>query len=156
MNQDSKPKKPWYKKWWVIALLLMFFYGLGKMAMELPNSSTEAPQTATEAPKAAPTAMELGDEGYLRLSNTSDPSQVIILTESKESYDQVTKAYLANDIQGLLEIPGAFGVSNGTKVKLIDSGFAVRRVRIVSGVRDIDVDKVGRTGWVAKEFLTAE
>ncbi len=53
MNEQNQAKsgKKWYQKWWVIALLLMFFYGLGKMALELPKTSTEASQSATEAPQ---------------------------------------------------------------------------------------------------------
>lgn len=89
----------------------------------------------------------------MRLPDINDPEQVICLGPTKESYDQITKAIMSGDTIGLLEIPGAFCVSNGSKAKLIDQAFAVRRVRIEEGVRPVDSDKIGLSGWVAKEFI---
>lgn len=96
---------------------------------------------------------QIGQEGYLRLPNISDPKQVICLGQTKEDLEQITKALLAKDYVGLLEIPGAFCVGNGSKVSVIDTGLGIRKVRILQGVNDVDKDKVGLSGWVEYEWV---
>ena len=142
MNQN---KKRWYLSWWALILyFIIFIYVLGASG---PNSSAPVSTTTTS------NDLTIGEEGFLRLLNNNDPTQVICLGPTKESYEEISRALRANDMIGLLEVSGAFCVSNGSRVKLIDSDFAVRRVRIEAGVRPIDSDKVNMSGWVAKEFV---
>lgn len=178
MPEEKQPKlkKEWYKTWWVWPIIIIVVIIIAAENDTL--TQTEEKNTAIKTPAVNNVPVqkeekkpvvttpvvdqasnqpkelsELGAEGYLRISGKNDSSQVVILTEKKENYELVTKAFMAKDYEGLLEIPGAFGVSNGTKIKIIDTAFGIRRVRIIEGVREIDSDKVGRTGWTAKEFV---
>jgi len=113
-----------------------------------------SPNNSTPAVSVDDTTVKVGDPAVLRLSSTSDPTQIICLGATREDFDKVTKAFLAKDYVGLLEIPGVFCVSNGTKVQVIDSAYGVRKVRIFEGVRKVDEDKVLRSGWTAMEWVT--
>lgn len=97
----------------------------------------------------------IGTEGFLRLPNTDDPEQIIFLTPSPELWDEVGKAFLSKDAYGILELSqkGIIGISNGTKVLVIDRSFALTKVRVVKGIRPIDEDKIGLAGWTAKEWV---
>lgn len=154
-NESEVKPKGWFARHRILtgmmSLALLFLIVIMLMAGSGSKPSTEA--TPTADPNTPKQLSEVGAEGYLRLPNNSDATQNIILTENKEDYEKVTKAMLANDTQGLLEIPSAFGVSVGTKVKLLESGIGVRRVRILEVPEAIDQDKVGRAGWVAKEWV---
>ena len=152
MNEQTpsatKPKKRWYLSGWALVLyFIIFIFIVGSSGSN--NSNPSPTQTS-------PSGSSISESGFLRLPNNNDPEQVICLGPTKESYNQIGKALLANDMIGLLEIPGAFCVSNGSRVKLIESSFALRRVRIETGVRPVDSDKVGMSGWVAKEFVVKQ
>ena len=98
----------------------------------------------------------VGEDGYLKYDATTDSNQVICLGSTKEEYEQVGKALYAKDYIGLLEIPGAFCVGNGTKVQVVDSSFTLRRVRIVETYRDVDQDKLLMSGWVPVELVVKQ
>jgi len=151
-NQEQK-KKSWIKRHPIIALgiiaiFIVLVVSIGNTGDKPSNSAQEQKQTSPE-PK-------IGDNAYLRLPNITDPEQVICLGSTKEDYDQITKALLAKDYIGILEIPGAFCVSNGTKVQVIDSDVFIRKVRIMEGVRDVDKDKVFLSGWTAGEWVVSQ
>ncbi len=97
--------------------------------------------------------LQIGQEGYLRLPGNDDKEQVICLGKTKDDADAISKALIKKDFMGLLEIPGAFGVGNGSRVLLIERDFPLRRVRILEGVNDVDKDKVGLSGWVTRELV---
>ena len=61
-------------------------------------------------------------------------------------YGEVSKTLQAHDVNGIFELTnkGVFCIGNGSKVLVIDSGFSVTRIRILTGVSDVDTDKVGR------------
>lgn len=117
------------------------------------KQETQAP-IATSIPKPKEVS-EPGKEAFLRLPDNTDPKQLIPLAPTKEVSGKVTKTLLAKDWQGLLELAseGVFGLSNGSKVLVIDTALGLRKVRIIAGVREVDKDKVGLAGWVAKEFV---
>ncbi len=102
------------------------------------------------------TEMAVGQEGYLRLPGISDPSQVICLGSTKEEANQITKSLLAKDFLGILEIPGAFCVGNGSRALLIEKSFPLRKVRITAGVNEVDSDKVGQSGWLPLEWVVVQ
>lgn len=129
----------------VIVCLVSLIIGLSG-GPKLDESSNV--ENVVEKTKAA-----IGDTAFLRLEGISDPEQVICLGSTEEEFSQVGKSLLAKDFIGLLEIPGAFCVSNGTKVQVIDSAYGVRKVRILEGVREVDSDKVYRSGWTAMEWV---
>lgn len=125
------------------------------------QTSSPAPTTKPSTPAPAPTPAQpkIGDQAYLRLPNNTDPSQVIMLAIEKSDYDAVLKALMANDTFGLFQLASdnkAFGVSNGTKVLVVDSAAGIRKVRILQGVRSVDDDKVGMAGWVAMEWVVSK
>lgn len=97
----------------------------------------------------------LGDQGYLRLPDVQDSSQVILLSPDNDViFDKLYKALTAKDTIGLLELAdyGVFGVSNGSKILVIDRAVGTTKVRIVEGVNPVDDDKVGMSGWVPSEW----
>lgn len=160
MNNESAEKQTgWFGRHKIITGGLSLFFLLLIVIMLMPGGDDSKPSGATQEATPSEEAnsprevRDIGAEGYLRLPNSDDATQNILLAETKEGYEQVTKAMLANDTQGLLEIPGAFGVSVGTKVKVLESGLGVRRVRILEVPEAIDQDKVGRAGWTAKEWV---
>jgi len=132
-----------------VFVMLISFVQIGKLPSS--PSSTSTP-TSTPTTSSAPSA-QIGDTAFLRLPGVTGPTPVVCLGSTKEDFTQITKSMLAKDYIGLLEIPGAFCVSNGTKVQVIDSAFTVRRVRILEGVREVDDDKVFMSGWTAMEWV---
>ncbi len=103
-------------------------------------------------------SLKIGDKGYLRLPNIGDPTQVIFFAVNKDSYDQLSKSLIAKDTYGILELAQkgiVFGVSNGTEIQVIDSDMFIRKVRIIKGVRPVDDDKVGLSGWVPAEWVVS-
>ena len=126
-------------------VIIIFIIGGSGGTTETTNTPAV---TASQTP-------EIGEEGYLRLPGITDPEQVICLGETEEDYDQINKALIAKDFIGLMEIPGAFCVSNGTKVLVIDSAVFKRRVRILEDVREVDSDKILMSGWTASDWVVA-
>lgn len=129
--------------------------GARQKSNELKQQTTAtqpAPQATTPA-AAELQSLSVGDEGYLRISDTANTNQNICVGTTKKDADDITKALLAKDYFGLLNIPGAFCVGNGSKIKLIEKDFPYRKVRIVSGVKPVDSDKVGMAGYVPAEWV---
>ncbi len=108
----------------------------------------------TQQPTQSPQSVGIGDDGVLRSSD--DPSGIVFLATTPDALVELTKTIIAKDAVGLLQlsIEGiAFGVTNGTRIKVIDSEVGTRRVRIIQGVNPVDQDKVGRSGWVPREWV---
>ena len=154
MDVQSAPKK-FYKKWWFWLIIVLVLGGLAST----PNSPSTTATTATASDtQSAPTPKEartLGQDAYLRLPNNSDPKQVLCLAPTKDVYDEYTKALMAQDYQGILDLSaqGLFCVHNGSEVKVIDTSVVLTRVRVVKGASDVDSDKVGQAGWSASEWV---
>jgi hypothetical protein len=131
----------------IFSILLIIMIAIG--------ISSDNNQKATPSNTAQPQNdnLQIGDNGYLRLPNTTDPSQVICLGTTKDDADKIGKALLAKDFMGLLEIPGAFCVGNGSQVKLIEKDFPYRKVRIIQGINKVDSDKIGLVGWLPFEWV---
>ncbi|KKQ26941.1 MAG: hypothetical protein US42_C0018G0015 [Candidatus Magasanikbacteria bacterium GW2011_GWC2_37_14] len=157
----SSDLRNWFIRHKIISIILIIIlYAIGSQSLSDTNKARQAAKlnndgstTSTSAEVQNDNNLQVGQDSYLRLPNISDPGQKICLGTTTDDADKITKAMLANDFLGLLEIPGAFCVSNGTKVKLIEKDFPLRRVRIVEGVNKIDSDKVGLSGWVPLEFV---
>lgn len=101
----------------------------------------------------------IGNEAFLRLPNSNDSKQVILLAPTTEIAAEIEKAFLVNDTFGLLDLAskGVFGVSNGTKVLVIDKQGVIEvlyRVRILQGVHSVDSDKIGKSGWILRSFIS--
>lgn len=133
-----------------LALIILFMI-LAAVAVPSDFSTPTNSQQST-SPQELRT---IGAEGFLRLSNIDDPEQVIFLTPTQELWDEVGKVFLSKDAYGMLELSqkGVFGISNGTKVLVIDRSFTLTKVRILKGVRPIDEDKIGLAGWTPKEWV---
>ena len=99
------------------------------------------------------TEISVGENGYLKLPGVADSKSKICLGETKNDADKISKALVAKDYLGLLQIPGAFCVSNGSEVLLIEKDFPLRKVRVTKGMAPIDSDKIGLAGWVPMEFV---
>lgn len=118
------------------------------------SSAQPSAQNTTPAP-AELQSLSVGDEGYLRLPDTTNANQNICIGTTKKDADAITKVLLAKDYFGLLNIPGAFCVGNGSKIKLIEKDFPYRKVRILAGVKEVDKDKVGLSGYVPAEWVVS-
>lgn len=121
---------------------------LKKVGMQQP-----AQQSATAPQPASPSSAGPGAEGVVRSS--SDSSGIVFIATTPEAFDEMTKALIAQDAYGMLQLAAegkVFGVTNGTRVKVIDIGFTKKRVRILQGVTPVDQDKVGLAGWVPYEW----
>lgn len=117
----------------------------------IANLPTTPPPTSPTPPTVS---LSIGNEGLLKVSD--DPNQVVFLATDPDASDELLKVILAKDEYDLLELGlqgRVFGVTNGTKVKIIDTAFAKRKVRIIQGIKPVDADKVGRSGWVPMEFV---
>jgi hypothetical protein len=131
-----------------IALILL---SVGSSTLSLKTFDNFEPSGDT---KIVEEKIHIGDEGYLKLGTTTDPDQVICLGSTKEEHEQISKALIAKDYIGILEIPGAFCVGNGTKIQVIDTDYMLRRVRIIETHRDVDQDKLLMSGWVTSDFVS--
>lgn len=116
----------------------------------------EQPANTTPIPTKAARINTMGQEGYLRLPDNNDPSQLIVLGETKEAQSQITKSLIANDTQGLIEIPNILAVPVGSKILIIDFASGIKRVRILEVPDQKYSDKVGKTGWAPIEYLFAQ
>lgn len=136
---------------------ILFFILFGITADTTPSQSIEE---STPMPPPPPSnIISIGEEGYLRIKDSTDQEQVLFLAPTPEIWEEVIKTFSARDTVGLLELASkdVFGVSNGTKVLVIDKqGFVsmLYRVRIIQGVRPIDEDKIGRSGWISGDFVS--
>lgn len=98
--------------------------------------------------------LSIGEEGIL--NNQKEKTNCdgnTILSTTKENYDEFSKTMVAEDNIGYLQMIGdgkLFLVENCTKVKVIDSAFALKEVRILEG------EYFGTTGWTAYEFAIKE
>jgi len=126
------------------------------------NQVTESSSSHASTDSSSNSIVSIGETAFLRVGN-NDPEQVIFLAPTPEIWDEVFKAFQVKDKvlrvnELLLLIPkGVFAVSNGTKVLVLDKKGVfspLYRVRIIEGVRSIDDDKIGRSGWLPREFVT--
>jgi hypothetical protein len=130
----------------VIFILLISFFVL---FISLTSSPLTSQQQITE--------LKIGDEGFLKVGN--DPNQVVFLATDLDTFDKLLKVIQAKDEYALLNFAlqgKVFGVTNGTKVKIIDKSFGKRKVRIIQGVKPVDEDKVGLSGWVPVEWVVSQ
>ena len=130
-----------------VILVISFFGLIGWISLSTP--ATPSQQQITK--------LQIGDEGFLKVGD--DPNQVVFLATDLDAFNELLKIIRAKDEYGLLTLGlqgRAFGVTNGTKVKIIDTGLGKRRVRIIQGIKPIDEDKVGLSGWIPKEWVVSQ
>lgn len=130
----------------VIALIFWLMLSGGSDTQPQPTSS-----------QSSVTTLNVGQRGVLHM--TDDSGQIIFIATTESAFEELSKALVAKDTMGVLELAGqgkVFGVTNGSKVLIVDRSFVKRKVRILEGVRPIDADKVGLVGWVPVEWVVAE
>jgi|GEM_PF-2595721 len=95
--------------------------------------------------------LSIGDTGIL--NNQKEKTNCdgnSILATNQDNYDKFVKVLNADDKFGYMKMlrqNQLFIIPNCTKVKVIDSAFAVRKVRILEG------EYFGTSGWTAYEFI---
>jgi RNA polymerase subunit RPABC4/transcription elongation factor Spt4 len=75
---------------------------------------------------------------------------IVPIAVSKSAFEEWTKARIAKDDPGMKELVLSgkiFFVQTGTKAKIIDRDYLIRKVRILNG------DKEGIAGWVAADYV---
>jgi hypothetical protein len=109
--------------------------------------------------------VSVGEKAFLRIAGNSDKEQVIFLSPDPDTYSKEMSKMSAvrNDPQALyfqmgeLAGKGWIGVSNGTQVIVLDKKGILDpmyQVRIMKGVRSVDADKVGQSGWTLRDFIS--
>jgi hypothetical protein len=139
----------------LIGLVVLFAYGyITRPAVQ--HTSTTPPATPSYSgfnaqdpkvtpPTPAPSHLGIGDIGTIQ-----NGAPVIMLSATKDGYDDINKGTAALDKVGLrnLILSGrAFTVKAGTSAKVIDLSFAMRRVRILDG------EKADLAGWLPYEYV---
>jgi hypothetical protein len=88
---------------------------------------------------------DVGSEAYLYHKDLT----VLIVADSKQSYDQFVKAQTANDkyaFNQMVRLGRLFPVKNATRVLVLDLDSFSWKVRILQG------EHKNRVGWVAYEY----
>lgn len=101
--------------------------------------------TNTSSPD-KPASVSMGEEGKLY---SGDAEKVFVAT-NEAALEQSTKSFIADDMQGIQELllsGKGFVVTSGTRVKVIDTAFGRRKVRILENEMN------GKNGWVPMEFV---
>ncbi len=99
--------------------------------------------------------LSVGQSGFLRAGN----AETVFVAVDQESFKELVNAARAKDTIGILELASQrriFGVTAGTSVLILDQNFSQYRIRVLKGVQGVDTDKVGRAGWVPREWVVAQ
>lgn len=99
--------------------------------------------------------LTVGQSGFLRSGNV----ETLFVAVDQESFKELVKAAKAGDTPGILELASQhriFGVTSGTAVLILDQNFSQYRIRVLWGVQEVDADKVGRAGWIPREWATSQ
>lgn len=120
---------------------------LGSRVVSRPTP-TPPPDISTAVPAERVTSRVIvGATGRL----VSGRGERVVVAVDRDSYDQVTRAAVIGDQEGLLELAlrgKVFFVPPNTRVRVIDlGGFLYSRAR----VRILEGQQAGRSGWVAYE-----
>lgn len=155
----------------VLGLIFIVLFVFAALSNESPKTINElspspalssipspiATPVESPTPAASRIVRTIGGEGFLRLPNTDDPEQVLFLAPTPKIYNDVSGMFLAKDFSlgamRELAAKGVFGVSNGSRIRVLDTTFTLTRVRILEGIRPIDSDKVGLSGWLPYEWV---
>jgi hypothetical protein len=132
----------------LIIVFVIFIAAISSTSKKESSNSNLSPSTNTG--QSNNTKLKIGDEGFLRISNSQDN---VLLAVTEKNFDELVKSSIANDITGITQMVlnnGAFYVPAGTKVLIIDSSVGGRKVRILEG------ERLGDTGWVPFEFIVAK
>ena len=99
--------------------------------------------------------LSVGQSGFLR----SGSVETLFVAVDQESFKELVKAARAGDTIGILELAAQrriFGVTAGTSVLILEQNFSQYRIRVLKGVQEVDTDKLGRTGWIPREWATSQ
>ena len=155
-NKDKPSSLSSEQKKWLIATLVVSTIFFIIIITNITSRNSTSSESQINSSSSLSNDLQIGDEGYLRLPGILDPTQVICLGTTKDDANAITKATMANDYMGLLEIPGAFCVGNGSQIKFIERSFPLNKVRIVKGVNEVDSDKIGLSGWLPYEWVVKD
>lgn len=90
-------------------------------------------------------SVSIGQEGFL-----DSGTELVPVAIDQIAFDEWTKARVAKDEQGMLQLilqGRIVSVEKNTKIKIIDQGMFIRKVRILDGKHQ------GVAGWVAYEYI---
>lgn len=125
-TQNAQEKKPWYKKWWVIAIGILFLYSIGSNAMN--NASKQAGNQKQEP------ATQTQTDSQNKQETQKTAVEKITITSA-----ELAKAYSDNEVSAddkykgkLLEVSG--------KITGIDNGISDNEmvVRLTDGASDFN------------------
>lgn len=133
------------KRVWQVLGVLFFIGALGAAFDDSPSSTSSTSSSPSQAVQAIDT-VKVGENGHLSISGDGP----VLVAINKEYYDEMFRLITVNDTLGLAKMTldgKILLVDNGTAVKVIDSSFASRVVRINEG------KYIGESGWVPKEMV---
>jgi hypothetical protein len=90
-------------------------------------------------------ALSVGEEGTIDSGGEITPVGI-----SESAIEAWTKARVAKDQHGMFLLMNSgeiFSVKTGTKVLVIDTAMAKRKIRILAG------EKTGASGWVSEDYV---
>lgn len=157
-HKSFKPSKTSPAAWGCLTLLVLgviIVIAAGSSGGDSKKSNT----ASTEEKPAKSAILSVGEEGII--NNNDDPSDChggTLVASSKDAFDKLTEASVANDKAGLNELIGAgqvFLADNCSRVLMVDyDGFlaAVAKLRFI----DSNSPLYNQTGFVASEFATKQ
>jgi len=134
-TQNSQ-KKPWYKKWWVIVLGIIFLYAIVSASMDSAKDSLDdAKNKATETQNKIDEAAKTTDES--KTVTDTKPAETIV-APIKVTSIELSKAYEENEVAADEKYKGKMLEASG-KITSIDNGIADNEliVRLSDGKYDM-------------------
>lgn len=151
LSSGGKGKKASPAAWGCLTILIVGVAIVVATSFGGDSDNNTNTSTEPEQPKAA--ILSVGEEGII--NNNDDPSDCsggALVASSKEAFDKLTEASVANDKTGLNELMLAgqvFLADNCSKVLMLDfEGFAVSKIRFINP----DASNYNQVGFIASEF----
>jgi hypothetical protein len=142
VGETARPKKRWLT-WWQTGLVV----GLVSAAL-----ACALIWLGSTFPDATPrrSIVGIGEVGKLYRPDLRD-IQVFLVATDYDSFNSYVKAVAANDPEGEAELVAAgklYRVAAGTKVRVLESHFTCKMVRILEG------PAYGRAAWISNESVS--
>jgi hypothetical protein len=132
---------------WLVGLAI--FIGIVLILFGASSGSSKQPKSNTRTVSNSATRASVGEDGMLNNNGSrNNCTGIVSVAFTKEAFDDLTNASIAKDKYGYQKVVQdgrAVTVENCTKVKVIESKFAIKKVRLV--------EKPDVSGWVPAEWV---
>lgn len=153
VKKENIKEKNWLKKYKIVLILivLVLFAGCINNSTKSSDSIIKETQEIEKEPKVQETTKRcyVGDVCYLSSGSGNDVAVAI----SKEAQNRLTDASVAKDEYGFRQVfleGDAFIVQTNTKVRVLDSTWTLKQVRILEG------EYINKAVWLPYEWVVPE